>query len=113
VLIVSMVNTVTISGKVMLVKPPWHRADIIAAVRKSGSNLRQLSIDSGFAPSTLRASLERFHPRAHDTIARFVGCKREDIWPNFYNSAGDRLSVVERRRREILVSRHSKPRIAA
>jgi Ner family transcriptional regulator len=85
---------------------PWHRADIVAAVRKSGSTLRRLSIESGFAPSTLRASLERIHPRAHDIIASFVGKRRQDIWPNYYGEDGRRLPRAEQRRREILASKH-------
>lgn len=102
-----MVNTLVEFGKEMQ-PTPWHRADIVAAVRKSGSTLRRLSIENGFAPSTLRASLERIHPRAHDIIATFVGKSRQDIWPNFYGPDGRRLGRQEQRRREILASKQKR-----
>lgn len=69
---------------------PWHRADIVAAIWKSGTTLRALSIMNGFAPSTLRASLGRPHPRAHDIIATTIGESRQTIWPQFYDAKGNR-----------------------
>jgi Ner family transcriptional regulator len=79
--------------------PPWHRADIVAAVWKTGTSLRALSIENGYAPSTLRASLERLHPRAHQIIAARIGVPRNLIWPQFYDQRGERLrlSAFERR----------------
>lgn len=72
----------------------WHRADIVAAVRKRGSTLRQLALANGFAESTLRASLGIRHPKAHTIIAEFIGVSPSDIWPQFY-AAPDVSSSVE------------------
>jgi Ner family transcriptional regulator len=35
----------------------WHRADIVAAVRKAGWSLRKLSIGAGLSPSALNNAL--------------------------------------------------------
>lgn len=76
---------------------PWHRADIVAAVWKAGTSLRALSVMNGFAPSTLRAALNRAHPRAHDIIAACIGVQRQTIWPQFYSRDGRRRAAkVER-----------------
>ena len=63
----------------------WHHADIVAAVKKKGTTMRALSLDSGFAASTLQASLYRVHPAAHTVIATFLGRTRHDIWPAWYD----------------------------
>jgi Ner family transcriptional regulator len=82
-------------------RAPWHRADIVAAIWKSGTSLRALSIESGYAPSTLRAALERLHPRAHDIIARQIGVPRQVIWPQFYDARGERVRISATGRRQI------------
>lgn len=69
---------------------PWHRADIVAAIWKTGTSLRTLSMEAGYAPSTLRAALERPHPQAHDIIAAHLGVTRQTIWPQFYGPDGTR-----------------------
>ena len=35
----------------------WHRADIVAALKKKGWSLRALSIEAGLSPNTLRSAL--------------------------------------------------------
>ena len=105
VLIYFVVNTAIIFGEDMQNIAPWHRADIVSAVRKKGSTLRRLSMESGFAPSTLRASLERLHPRAHEIIARFINASRQEIWPNYYDAKGQKFSRLEQRRRQIIAEK--------
>ena len=74
-----------------------HRADIIAAVRKMGSNLSALSRLHGFAPNTLRASISIRHTRAHRIIARAIGRRLHEIWPQFYGP--DDQPLIPRKRR--------------
>lgn len=69
----------------------WHRADIIAAVHKKGSNLRRLSLQNGFAESTVRASLLQRHPKANAIIAEFIGVPLTELWPQWYGP-GDGLT---------------------
>lgn len=66
----------------------WHRADIIAAVRKAGSNLQQLSIKYELGAGTLRNALYVPAPKYERLIASFLGMKPEDIWPSRYNQDG-------------------------
>lgn len=35
----------------------WHRADIVAALKKKGWSLRALSMEAGLSPNTLRSAL--------------------------------------------------------
>ncbi len=62
----------------------WHPQDVIAAVRKSGSNLQRLARENGFARSTLSVALTRRWPAAHLVIARHLGVSRYEIWPHWY-----------------------------
>lgn len=66
----------------------WHPQDIIAAVRKRGSNLQRLARDHGFARDTFNKALSRRYPNAHAIIADFLGVSRGVIWPNWYGSDG-------------------------
>lgn len=44
-------------------KQDMHRADIIAAIRKRGKTLTQLSVEAGLHPRTLGNALERKYPK--------------------------------------------------
>jgi Ner family transcriptional regulator len=66
----------------------WHRQDIIAAVRKTGTNLRRLSLAKGFAEATLLRSLDRRWPNCHAVIARHLGVSCHAIWPHWYEPNG-------------------------
>ncbi|MFD2678015.1 helix-turn-helix domain-containing protein [Camelimonas lactis] len=67
--------------------PGWHHQDILAAVRKTGTSLRALSLQHGFGASTLQASLYKLHPRAHAIIARSIGQRCHALWPHWYDEA--------------------------
>lgn len=62
----------------------WHRADIVAALRKAGWTLRQLSAHHGYAPGSLGQALKRPWPRAERLIADAIGVAPEAIWPTRY-----------------------------
>jgi len=66
----------------------WHRADIIAAVRKSGTNLQQLSRDHGLGRTTLSNALYGPCPRYERLIAEHLGTTAQDIWPSRYHEDG-------------------------
>lgn len=69
-------------------KSGWHHADIVAAVRKRGSNLRQLSIANGKAESTLRAALLKPRTPSNQIIAAFIGVPMHELWPQWFDRAG-------------------------
>ena len=62
----------------------WHRADIIAALRKKGWTLRKLSAANGLAAGTLKTTLDRRWPKGEQIIAKALGIKAKEIWPSRY-----------------------------
>lgn len=66
-----------------------HRADIIAALKKRGLSLAQLSRNEGLHPRTLNNSLDRKYPKAERIIANALEMNPEDIWPERYGVRKD------------------------
>lgn len=66
--------------------PPqdWHRADIIAAIRKTGTTLFALSRQHGLSTNTLANALTHKWPRAEDIIALHINVPPWVIWPSRY-----------------------------
>ncbi|MEK9498993.1 helix-turn-helix transcriptional regulator [Photorhabdus sp. P32] len=60
----------------------WHPADIIAALRKQGTNLSAVSRKAGLASSTLSNALYRPWPKGETLIATELGLHPSDIWPS-------------------------------
>jgi Ner family transcriptional regulator len=65
-------------------KNGWHRADIIAAVRRKGSNLSRLAEEIGLSRKSMSWALGKRHPRANLAIAAFIGVDPHEIWPRFF-----------------------------
>lgn len=63
----------------------WHRADIIAAIRKSGTTLTALSRKNGLSSSTLANALNRKWPRGERIIADHLKIPPFVIWPSRYS----------------------------
>ena len=64
----------------------WHDADIIAELKKAGTNMSALSIANGYTRNGLRNALYRKYPKAERIIAGAIGVNPEDIWPSRYAS---------------------------
>lgn len=62
----------------------WHRADVIAALKKRGISLASLSRDAGLGPRTLNNALDRRYPKAEKIIAQAIGVEPNEIWPSRY-----------------------------
>ena len=62
----------------------WHRADVVAALKKAGWSVRSLSIAHGLSPNTLKSALAVPYPKCERIIADALGMKPEDIWPQRY-----------------------------
>ena len=62
----------------------WHRADIVAALRKQGWSLRELSRQNGLSEGTLKSALDRPYLKAEGIIAKAIGMTPETIWPERY-----------------------------
>lgn len=71
----------------------WHRADIVAALRKAGWSLRKLSVHHGYAsPGTLTNALDRHWPKGERLIAEAIGVDPAEIWPSRYLKHGKRAA---------------------
>jgi Ner family transcriptional regulator len=66
-------------------KQDWHRADIIAAIRKCGTSIAALSREAGLASSTLGNTLIRPWPKGEWIIARVLNRHPAEIWPSRYS----------------------------
>lgn len=66
----------------------WHRADIIAAVRKTGTNLNQLSLKHSLGIGVLRNCLNHPYPKYERLIAEYLGTTPQAIWPSRYHLDG-------------------------
>ncbi|MCU7999803.1 helix-turn-helix domain-containing protein [Shewanella oncorhynchi] len=64
----------------------WHRADIIAALKKRGLSVRQLSRDAGLSENTLANALRSPWPKGEEIIATAIGMTPEHVWPSRYRS---------------------------
>nr|WP_238697680.1 helix-turn-helix domain-containing protein [Pantoea agglomerans] len=70
----------------------WHRADILAAVKKKGGTIVQLSTEAGLAPGTLSNVFIAPWPRGERIIARFIGIPACQIWPERYRRRRPRVA---------------------
>ncbi|MDR8533032.1 helix-turn-helix domain-containing protein [Serratia nevei] len=62
----------------------WHRADVIAALRKKGTTLSKISRQAGYSSTTLANALARPWPKGESIIAKALEIKPEEIWPSRY-----------------------------
>ena len=69
-----------------------HPEDVKAAVRKTGISLSSLGPRNGLAASTIRAAIVRPVPRGNRAIARYLGKTVHEIWPEWFDEAGDRVT---------------------
>ncbi|MDL4445091.1 helix-turn-helix domain-containing protein [Klebsiella michiganensis] len=63
----------------------WHRADIIAELRKKGTSLASLSRNAGLNARTLNNALDRRYPKGERIIASAIGVEPAVIWPSRYS----------------------------
>ena len=63
----------------------WHPADIIAALKKRGTNISKLSMENGLGRGSLRNALYRHSPKAERIIAPEIGVEPSEIWGSRYS----------------------------
>ncbi|MGK0706508.1 helix-turn-helix domain-containing protein [Yokenella regensburgei] len=64
----------------------WHRFDIVAALHKQGVTMRDLSVEAGLKPDTLKNALQRSYPKGERIIANALNVEPARIWPSRYLS---------------------------
>ena len=62
----------------------WHRADVIAELRKKGLSLSGLGRLNSLSPYTLKNALDKPYPRGEKIIAEALGESPATIWPERY-----------------------------
>lgn len=63
----------------------WHKEDIKAAVRKSGTTMKGLSLRAGYrSVDACSQALHRPYPKVERIIAAAIGVPPETIWPSRY-----------------------------
>jgi Ner family transcriptional regulator len=62
----------------------WHRADIVAELKKKGWSLAALSRHVGLSPNTLKTALAAPYLKGEKIIATAIGVPAERIWPSRY-----------------------------
>ena len=87
----------------------WHRADILAAVRKKHGSLAALSRAHGLSSGTLNNALLRPWTKGEEIIAEAIGVKAEQIWPSRYQHlCGNELKRIRRFRLEEMSGRYKR-----
>ncbi|TKF30751.1 transcriptional regulator [Vibrio kanaloae] len=79
-------NNNTVSQKNIQEGSDWHRADIVAALKKRGLSVRQLSREAGLGENTLANALRSPWPKGEKIIAEAIGMKPDQLWPSRYRS---------------------------
>ncbi|WP_066568156.1 helix-turn-helix transcriptional regulator [Snodgrassella sp. CFCC 13594] len=62
----------------------WHRADIVAALKKKGWTIAALSREVGLSSNTLKTALATPYLKGERIIATAIGVPPEEIWPTRY-----------------------------
>lgn len=72
----------------------WHRADILAAVRKRGSTLAEIARRAGLARQTLYWAMSAApRLRANKAIADFLDVPLHELWPQWFDEDGTLFST--------------------
>ncbi|MCI7354463.1 MAG: helix-turn-helix domain-containing protein [[Actinobacillus] rossii] len=58
----------------------WHRADILAELRKKGWSLRSLAVEGKVSYNTLKSVLDKPYPKMERLVANAIGIPPEKIW---------------------------------
>ncbi len=76
----------------------WHRADIVAAVKKRGTTLIAFSASLGLTRSETSRALILPHRRVNQALAAFIGVHESILWPHWYDADGRRIGKGSRSR---------------
>lgn len=66
----------------------WHKADIVAAIHKSGTSMQRLSRLNGYSANTLTQAFVKPYPKCERIIADHLGVAVQTIWPSRYSLDG-------------------------
>lgn len=76
----------------------WHKADILAALKKKKISMAGLSREHGLSDGTLLNALNRNWPRGELIIANAIGVTPQEIWPSrYFENDGSPINRVIRK----------------
>ncbi|HEY3918834.1 MAG TPA: helix-turn-helix domain-containing protein [Stellaceae bacterium] len=75
-----------------------RRAWVIFQLRCKGTNLSELADDHDVRRQVMQQALTRPNARAEDIIAAAIGLTARELFPERFDSAGQRLFVIRPRR---------------
>jgi len=67
-----------------------HPADVIALVWKAGTSLAALARANTMAASSFNRCLRKPIPSANRAIAKYLGVKPQELWPEWFDENGNR-----------------------
>ena len=74
----------------------WHKADIVAAIKKKNSSLVAVSEDLGLTRSAASRALILPHARVNRAIAALIGVHESVLWPQWFDASGRRIGAGSR-----------------
>lgn len=74
----------------------WHKADILAELKKKGWTLRSLAAEGNVSYSTLKTVFDKSYPKMERLVANAIGISPEIIWAERF---------AERNRKPVLTSK--------
>jgi Ner family transcriptional regulator len=69
----------------------WDKHSIKAEIHRRGATLTQLALDHGLYRSACRGTFLKPCPKADRVISTFLCIPLHELWPDRYDSAGNRL----------------------
>lgn len=76
----------------------WHPEDIKAAVRKDYGSLANLARLSGVSESVVQTAVSRPQPTGNRIIATALGLSVHEIWPQWFDVAGNIVADTGKRK---------------
>lgn len=74
----------------------WHKADILAELKKKGWTLRSLAAEGNVSYSTLKTVFDKSYPKMERLVANAIGIAPEIIWAERF---------AERNRKPVLTNK--------
>ena len=72
----------------------WTKQAIIFALREKGITAAELARQNGLSRFTVYGAMERPSPKVQSLISDALGIPRQKIWPQFYDSKGERTGLI-------------------
>lgn len=72
----------------------WTKQEILFRLRETGTTAAALAEKAGCSRQNFYGALERPYPKVQAIVAEALGVSRQQIWPEFYDEAGQRRRLA-------------------